>query len=177
VHPSINFSFLSCAGLWRQMFLTQPPCKTVVVSLLKSTYPPLNLQLHREAGIKMGELYDFIEEETRYRPEFGRAVVEPKGFHTEEGYGNDLQYQPTRCKVRNGEVFRPTQLPERLSYPSSERSVDFLSGGGDDVPHGVTSYEDYQYDDDDDAYSDDDDEEPDEFDAEQADEADQYFRW
>lgn len=46
---------------------------------------------------------------------------------------------------------------------------------GDEGPYGVLSYEDYEFDDDDE-YSDDY-EDPDEFAAEQADEADQYVRW
>ena len=68
----------------------------------------------------------------------------------------------------------PAQLPEK-PCSGSECSDGVESGDGDEEPHGILSYEDYDFEDDDE-YSDDD-EDPDEFAAEQADEADQYFRW
>lgn len=175
VHTSVNFEFLSCGGLWREMFVTQPPCKAAVVSMqsLDSMNALKSLDFEREAGIKMGELYDFIAEETRYRPECRRTVVYLKNFDTEE-YAYGGHFPTTRCQVRNGEVCRPEQLPER-PCSGSECSDDFEPGDGDEGPYGVLSYEDYDLNDDDEISDDYDD--PDEFAAEQADEADQYVRW
>lgn len=79
----------------------------------------LELEFEREAGIKIGELYDFIEGEMRYRPERRGTLVNIKNFDTEE-YVRDPWYNTTRCHVRNGEVCRPTQLPVQRAYSGSE---------------------------------------------------------
>lgn len=175
LHESVNFDFLSCGGLWREMFVTQPPCKAAVVSLQSphSMKALKNLGFERETGIKIGELYDFIAEETHYRPEYHRTTVYLTNFDTEE-YAHGSHFPTTRCQVRNGEVCRPAQLPEK-PCSGSECSEDFESGDGEEEPHGTLSYEDYDFDDDEE-YSDDD-EDQGEFAAEQAGEADRYFRW
>lgn len=69
VHPFINAEFQSRGGLWREMFVTQPPCKAVNVSTLSSFLLDQHTVFEREAGIKVGELYDFIEEEIRDCPD------------------------------------------------------------------------------------------------------------
>ena len=114
LHPSVNFEFLSCGGLWREMFITQPPCKAAVVSIQLShqSYAVDDLDFEDEAGIKMGKLYDFIAEETRYRPECRGTTVYLKNFDTEE-YAHSCHFPTTKCQVRNGEVVRPAKLPER----------------------------------------------------------------
>ena len=79
----------------------------------------LKLKFEREAGIKMGELYDFIEEELRYHPERRGTHVSIKNFETEE-YEDDLCFLTTKCEVRNGEVCRPAQLRVQRAYSGSE---------------------------------------------------------
>ena len=180
-HMSVNLEFLFSDGLWREMFVTQPPCNSITVvfdsdSGWRLVHGEDSLTMNCEHGIKMGELYDFIEEEIHYRADGGGTVIHIKNFDTDD-YTHHTQFPTARCKVRNGEVCRPAELPERCSDLGSEYSADYESGyyEDDDEPHGILSYEDYDFEDDDE-YSNDD-QDLDEFDAEQADEADQYFRW
>jgi hypothetical protein len=49
------------------MFVTQPPCKSVTVELSSIGYRDTDsLRFEHETGIKMGELYDFINDEMSY---------------------------------------------------------------------------------------------------------------
>jgi hypothetical protein len=128
----------------------------------------------------MGELFDFIDEEMRYHPECRGRFSYVENFDTEESARN-LPWATTRCELRNGEVCRPEQSPKQRVYSGSEHSQDFESNEShdDDVGHHesqeVLGYEDHESESVEE-YSDDD-EDPDVFAAEQADEADQYFRW
>ena len=92
------------------MFVTQPPCKTVTV--LMHSWPLSDIEHHadlkRAAGIKMGELFDSINEEMRYHPHCSGSVVEVSKFDTEDCAQS---YATTKCKIRNGAVCRPVQLP------------------------------------------------------------------
>jgi hypothetical protein len=185
LHPSVNLDFQSCRGLWREMFVTQPPCKTVTVVM--DSHPLTNdvvrLKFEREVGVKMGELYDFIEREMHYRPECRGSKVYIKNFDTEKN-AHSWHLPTTRCKVRDGEVCRPAQLSKPRAYSGSENSQDSKSNesedgndvhDGHDESQGILSYADYGFESEEE-YSDDY-EDPDEFAAEQADEADRYFRW
>jgi hypothetical protein len=164
------------------MFVTQPPCKTVTVVM--DSHPLTNdvvrLKFEREVGVKMGELYDFIEREMHYRPECRGSKVYIKNFDTEKN-AHSWHLPTTRCKVRDGEVCRPAQLSKPRAYSGSENSQDSKSNeseDGNDVhdeSQGILSYADYGFESEEE-YSDDY-EDPDEFAAEQADEADRYFRW
>jgi hypothetical protein len=181
LYPSVNMDFLHRGGLWREMFVTQPPNKTIIIKMYDVLYGDIyrRLDLSREAGIKMGELFDSIEEGMRYHPECRGSFSYMENFKI-EAKAHDLPSATTRCMVRNGEVCRPTQLPEQRAYTGSENSQDFESESNDGHDgqkgsQGVVSYEDYESESGE-GYSDDD-EDPDEFAAEEADEADQYFRW
>lgn len=135
LHPSINMEFLHHGGLWREMFVTQPPCKIITVNMHSwpLTHVSYNAELKREAGIKMGELFDFIDEEMRYHPDCRGSKSFVKDFDTEK-YSRVLPFATTRCKVRNGEVRRPAQLPQRPFCPGFEHSHDFESDESDDWP-------------------------------------------
>jgi hypothetical protein len=174
LHPSVNLEFLHIGGLWREMFVTQPPCKTITVKVYSQPDGGIShlLDLSRETGIKMGELFDFIDEEMRYHPECGGSWSYVKRFDTGE-HARELPW--ARCKVRNGEVCRPSQSPKMHSCTDFESSQDGDSNDGNSGSQGVMVHEDYESDSEEE-YSDDD-EDPDEFAAEQADEANQYFRW
>lgn len=174
--------FLHRSGLWREMFVTQPPCKTIRVSIYSYLESDIDHQLdfNREAGIKMGGLFDFIDEEMRYHPECKGSFSCVEHFDTEEGACN-LPWATTRCEVRDGEVCRPAQSLKARAYSGSEHSQDFESNEshdndvGHDESQEVLGYEDHESESGDEYF--DDDEDPDEFAVEQADEADQYFRW
>jgi len=183
LYPSVNTEFLHRGGLWREMFVTQPPCKIITVHMYSELDADISHRLNfgREAGIKMGELFDFIDEEMRYHPECSGSYSHVDNFDTAEE-ARDLPWDTTRCMVRDGEVCRPAQIFERRVYAASECSQDIESNDSHDGHDGhdgsqgvVGGYEDYESESGEE-YSDDD-EDPDEFAAEEADEADQYFRW
>jgi hypothetical protein len=201
-HPSTNLEFMSCDGLWRKMFVTQPPCKSVTVSFGSNNGP--SVKLERNSGIRIGELYDFINEEMSYHPEHFGSVASIDLFDTEEyiqQYERECPnpkywYTVTRFQVRDGVVCGPPPSSPELSHKDSETSEDSDSSEDSDdpddsasdhgpdkphgvephgvEPHGVVGYEDYSFEDDD---SDDDDEDPNEFADDEADEADQYYQW
>jgi hypothetical protein len=100
-----------------------------------------------------------------------------QNFDSEEEYSRLPLIATTRGKVRDSEVCRPEQLPKQRVYSGSRYSQDPEPNDNQDSHDGsqdVVGYEDYESESGDE-YSDDD-EDPDEFAAEQADEADQYFR-
>ena len=142
VYPFINAEFQSRGGLWREMFVTQPPCKAVNVSTLSSFLLDQHIVFEREAGIKMGELYDFIEEEIRDCPD-RRETLNIRDFYS-EAFSRFPPHATTRCMVRNGEVCRPAQLPERRSHSGSEHSQDHESNDSDGGSKGALGHEDHE---------------------------------
>lgn len=177
LHPGTNLDFLSHEGSWREMFATQPPCKRATVLLCSnmSNGNEHEAKLVREDGIRMGELYDFVHEELSYNPECSGSVVHFDRFDTEE-YVHQARFYETRCKVRDGEVCRPAQMPKKPTpstcseFGVSEASQDDQAADGE---RAILDYGDYDSDDD---YSDDY-EDMNEFGAEEAEEADRYFQW
>lgn len=144
-HSSVNMGFLHRGGLWREISVTQPPCKTITVSMFLELYGdiPHRPELSCEAGIKMGELLDFIEEEMRHHPECIGSFSNVKNFDTAE-HASNLPYGTSRCKVSNGEVCRPAQLPERHCHSDFEHSQDSESNDGQDGPQGDLGDEDHE---------------------------------
>lgn len=177
LHLFVNLESLHIGGLWREMFVTQPPCKTITISMYSQLDGNIshNSDLSCEAGIKMGELFDFIDKEMRLHPECRGSGSYVKNFDTGER-ARDLPWATTRCEVRNGEVYRPPQLSKLHSPQGSDYTQDLESNDGDGGSQGAMGYGGGYKSDSEGEYSDDD-EDPDEFAAEQADEANQYFRW
>lgn len=63
-------------GLWREMFITQPPCKKVVVTIQEQgTWKEVIVQLERDTGIQLGELHDFIHSKISYDMPKSEAFV------------------------------------------------------------------------------------------------------
>jgi hypothetical protein len=80
----------SCDGLWRQMFVTQPPCQSIAVSCWCSLssrhyyfWGP-SVKLERQSGIKIGELYDIINEGMSNHPRISGSWTKIDLFETEE---------------------------------------------------------------------------------------------
>lgn len=140
VYPFISAEFQSRGGLWREMFVTQPPCKAANVSTLSSFLLDQDIVFKREADIKMGELYDFIEEEIRDCPD-RRETLNARDFYSEE-FRRLPPHATTRCMVRDGGVCRPAQLPERRSHSGSEHSQDPRSNDNNGELQGVLGNED-----------------------------------
>jgi hypothetical protein len=97
-------------GTWRDMFISQPPCKrlTVTIDELKGPYR----HLENSAGIKLGELYDHIH------TNLASEVVENLGVVTlgEFAAVKDVQTWETftvKCRVRHGVVSHPEGAPSR----------------------------------------------------------------
>jgi hypothetical protein len=124
-HLYTNLEFIQRDGNWREMFVSQPPCKKIVVNLFTWMFRKESVTLERQAGVKMGELYDFINLEMSRSPEFHASAAHIHGFDTEE-YIDSRCYPFTRCKVRGGEVCRPAKLPPRPWY----MDPDGLDDGG-----------------------------------------------
>jgi hypothetical protein len=146
IRPGSTRPELSCDGLWRQMFVTQPPCKSITVScwcsLSEGQYytwgPTLNFK--RQSGIKMGELYDFINEGMSnhltgvkyYHPRISGSWTQINRFETEEyitqnkcrgaEFGNP--WNLTRFQLRDGVVCGPAQSSPRPSPKDSDSSKD-----------------------------------------------------
>lgn len=127
-YPSVNLHFLHRGGLWREMFVSQPPCKAIAVSIHSFALRghTQDVELQQEAGIRMGELFDFVHEQMRYYPECRGSVSHVKKFSTEE-YARDAPYATTRCEVRNGEVCRPAELTTRPYYSGFDCFEDYES--------------------------------------------------
>jgi hypothetical protein len=150
-------------GVWADMFVTQPPCKTFNVSLrVADPYDSqtLSFDFTCETGVKMGELHDFCRSKFLSYDKAVHTIVEPVRFieasHSRDRIGG-------RWEVRNGKVCRQTQsrlieMPDETSsdesgYSDEERyncSVDF--GDYDDYDSGDDYYGDGGDDDGGDSY-------------------------
>lgn len=89
------------SGIWRDMFVTQPPIKTF--ALYAGT-----LKFKSETSVKMGELYDFCDSllPTHYKNGKVCIQIEPASF-----ISIDQHYllHGGRWEVRDGRVSRQTQ--------------------------------------------------------------------
>jgi hypothetical protein len=112
-------------GIWREMFITQPPCIRVHVKIyelrtedilgiygskgtqkvVEEVNEKANL-LERSDGVKLGDLYDFIFAYHHWETRSVRTTV--RRYVAEN---IDLPDR-TSCMVRNGKVRLPTQLPD-----------------------------------------------------------------
>jgi hypothetical protein len=119
-------------GLWRDMHITQPPTTQARVCLYsnaqkvgdpKSMRSVMTLPLCDE-GIRMGQLYDFIEEKVKARPEeqVPVRIVLPDFQQAHSPY----PFFQRRWEVRNGEVVGRILPPpgRELSKDKSEDGVD-----------------------------------------------------
>jgi hypothetical protein len=122
------------SGSWREMFVSQPPIKSVTfITFLPSTKwkSPDDAWSIEDfgcvTGVKMGDLHDFCQSVLQSRPSVVWAYVELKGFITHDVVITTLG---SCWEVRNGKVCRQTQplrieLPWELSHGSdySDNSV------------------------------------------------------
>jgi hypothetical protein len=126
--PPAVFGDLHPKGIWRGMFVTQPPCIRVHVKIYELRtedlcgvygYPDqatqtvvqevneeLNL-LERSDGVKLGDLYDYLH---GYHWPYAKHSVRT----TIRKYVSEQTNLPDRtsCVVRNGQVSLPEQLPD-----------------------------------------------------------------
>lgn len=123
--PCTSFRHRRPAVMWRDIFITQPPCIRVHVEIYcldleqivggnadveatKTHVQEMNggFNLERSDGIKLGDLYDYVSAYyQRWEPPSVRKTI--RRYVTEV---TDLPDR-TSCVVRNGEIHPPEQLP------------------------------------------------------------------
>lgn len=129
-------------GSWREMFIAQPPLKNVKIAIHISIESE---ELRREysAGMKLGDVYDLIHSHFRTRQDNLDGEILIRGYADEDLITWEDPIN-TRCKVHNGEVCRPTDLPLRVTYSDTDdEPLDYsehrlqqmldLHGGGMDL--------------------------------------------
>jgi hypothetical protein len=141
MRPGIFPNFEHPDGIWREMLISQPPCKTVLVTV--TTVNPgdgdireLELHLRNDTGVKMGKLYDLIRSKLSGDVQGSKFRVY---FVTEDNM-DFFETWAIKCQVRDGEVRRPAKLPIRddlgaseLAYydSDSDHSDSYYSYGGE----------------------------------------------
>jgi hypothetical protein len=110
-------------GIWREMLISQPPCKSITLRLgcpPDGVYFKLFLGYENDAGVKIGELYDFIHD-NKYDPP-NEGLVYLNDFAIEEDMWVFEQFS-TRCQVRDCVVQHPATPPEDKSF---DEDLEFL---------------------------------------------------
>lgn len=98
------------SGTWREMFLTQPPCKKVTVHI--GTTHAFNLiKCANSTDVKLGELHDRIQSIHPPGSAYDADVRVTVSGYADEGSMPRKDPATTRCKVLHGEVCRPKELP------------------------------------------------------------------
>lgn len=105
-------------GTWRDMFLTQPPCKRVRVSISGE-----HQIMARDTGVTFGELYDLIHSNSSDHEGQSRSLVTICDYVDEEDMSCDKPFT-TRCQVRDSKACRPKELPLRTAYSDTDDSDD-----------------------------------------------------
>jgi hypothetical protein len=98
-------------GSWRDMFVTQPPCKSVTLRIFeRSSDDSRFLDFKTDKGMKLGELYDFIDTFPECNSIYTKGRVCINNYATEE-YLMVFHGWTIKCQTRNGHVCRPEMLP------------------------------------------------------------------
>ena len=140
-------------GVWQNMFITQPPTKSVTITISRSGYrshmndrpahwpnDPQQLEFTRETGVKLGELHAFCQSEIRKHKNAISLDINfvPKGV-TASGHivlGGSWE-------IRKGEVVRQTQ-PRLVELPDySDYFDDFYEQMCEGSSMDVDSYPDW----------------------------------
>jgi len=106
----------------REVFISQPPCKTVTVT--RSSRRPRSCAeapIKRATGVTFGDLYDWFRAGF---PDDEQPVI---AWITVPGYTKSnvpCERFTSRCEVRAGEICRPTGLPLRVEPSDSDCSDD-----------------------------------------------------
>jgi hypothetical protein len=108
-------------GTWREMFITQPPCKAITLQSHKwpGAHPcrvGLTLEFKNNDGVKLGELYDFIHSIPQNDLPRAKGLIHINMYATEDNM-EEYDGWDSRCQVRNGEVCRPANVIDRRRWP------------------------------------------------------------
>jgi hypothetical protein len=130
IRPGIFPNFEHPDGIWREMLISQPPCKRVLVTVT-SVSPgdgdirELELHLRNDTGVKMGELYDLI----RAKLSGDVQGLKFRVYFVTEDNMDFFETWTIKCQVRDGEVRRPAKLPIRDYLSASE--LDYYDSDSD----------------------------------------------
>jgi hypothetical protein len=119
-------------GSWREMFVSQPPIKSVTINTFA---PSTELRSYTDAwkskdfgcetGVKMGELHDFCQSALQSNPPVVDAFLVVAGFITHDVV---IMTSGGRWEVRNGKVCRQTRpLLIELPHEGSDEG-DYSDG-------------------------------------------------
>ena len=108
-------------GVWREMFITQPPCKKVNVGIR------LGKRLECSTGVTFGDLCDFIHANNLNTPNYQRYPTSRDCVISIRDYAYELKMPRDKpfasiCQVRAGGVCRPTGLPLPTDYSDTQSS-------------------------------------------------------
>jgi len=117
-------------GTWRQMMITQPSSKTIKVRIYMQGMSE-EFECQRGTGLTLGGAYDLIHSKFPTKKSNSNGEVSIRGYVVEDDM--PLGYlSATRCKVQDGEIQRPKDLP--LPVPSSDSYSFTDSDDSDDDP-------------------------------------------
>lgn len=126
-------------GTWREMFITQPPSTKLRVcdgrAMFNYDFP--FVEVPRTTGVTFGEIYDFLKPKQPHLAQAFTVTIAVRGYADEDNMPRDRPFT-SRCKVRDGEVCRPTGLPLPVARPDTDSSddSDFTDEDDEDGNHG-----------------------------------------
>lgn len=118
------------SGTWRDMFLTQPPCKKVTVEI-ETAYLFETVKCASSTGVKLGEVHDRILSVAPLGLTYDMEVRVGVSGYADEDSMPRKDPSTTRCKVLHGEVCRPKELPIQVD-PSEIESFEDSEDDQDD---------------------------------------------
>jgi hypothetical protein len=165
IQPIFNTfkSGLSPLGVWQNMFITQPPSKSVTIIISRNGsrlrrgsartdhWPdvPQELEFTRETGVRFGELHAFCQSEIRKHTNSIALNIKfvPKGVTASRDVVTG-----GRWEVRKGEVVRQTQ-PRLVELPNDSDDSDDSDEFYEEMYERLEKYGHYPGGDSDDEYS------------------------
>jgi hypothetical protein len=134
-------------GIWQNMFITQPPSKSVAITISRkgsrprknarpetAKWPdqPEQLELKCETGVKLGELHASCQSEIRKHT---NSISLNIGFVPQGVTASRDIWVGGRWEVRNGEVVRQTQ-PRLIELSDDSSDSDDFSDFSDEMYEG-----------------------------------------
>lgn len=122
----------SC-GIWRDMFLTQPPCKSISVLMVSEQR---QVDFHYRPGFRLRHLCKALQCDANSFAGLKGAIIYINSFAIEGSpefeaspLFDPLQiFRVSKCKVVGSKVHRPAQLPSQHTIESDDSDSDWESG-------------------------------------------------
>jgi hypothetical protein len=140
-------TFDHAEGSWREMLVTQPPCKSITLRLCEwySGHSQL-FDFKTVEGMTLGQLYDFIH--TRFT---ARDLAMTEGavyinLYAAEDVSLMFESWTVRCKIRDGHVCRPEKIPPKRRITHALDNSDDSDVSGSEVSSYYDPGDEYPYD-------------------------------